>query len=268
MSGLALLALFLAASRAFRARDPASIHLAALAGVAGLVTLADAGFAPLFVASAACALAGVLAANPSKRVVIAGALLLAPHAVLPFVTRPTAAEREQRLALVQGLRWIRENTASGGPFNSSTARSDWGVLVDPRWGELVAYHARRPAFAARSAAFSRPEAVREALHLVREAPAEELVARMHARGLRLAFGTALSPRPIAATSALDLALWKSPDPAQPDVPGLVRKFTSDAFRPLDDSTPFTPGSAAAPVAVVWSVPGTPAPRTPSMRAPR
>lgn len=268
VTGLAIFALFLACRRAWRTREPASIHLAALTGVAGLATLADTEFAPLFVVSAACALAGVLAAKPSRWVVIAGALLLVPHAVVPFLTRPTAAEREQRIALVQGLRWIRENIAAGGPFNSSSARGDWGVLVDPRWGELVAYHARRPAFASRSAAFSQPEAVREALRLTREAPAEDLVARMNALGLRLAFGSGLSADPTSPSGAIELALWKSPDPAQPDVPGLTRAFTSDTFRGLDGSAPFAPGRAAAPVAVVWQLEGTFAPRTPTMRAPR
>lgn len=268
VTGLAILALFLACTRALRTREPAAIHLALLASVSALVTLADAEFAPLFVASAACAFAGVLAATPSRWIAIAGALLLAPHLVLPFVTRPTPAEREQRIALVQGLRWIRDNTASGGPFNSSSARGDWGVLVDPRWGDLVAYHARRPAFASRSAAFSQPEAVREALRLTREAPSEELVARMNVHGLRLAFASGWSADPAAASGALGQALWQAPDPARPDVPGLQRAFTSDTFRTIDGSAPFAPGRTAAPVAVVWQLEGTFAPRMPTMRAPR
>lgn len=261
----AALGLALACALALRTREPAAVHLALLAGVTGMLALAERDFAPLFVAASACAVAGALPAlsAPGRRSVPTAlfAFALLPGLILPVAFRRSANERELVLEFVTALRWIRAEVPSGGPFNSSSSRSTWGILATPAMGELVAYHARRPVLASSSAALSHPDLVREARHLAHRATPEEIVGRMRAHGLTLAISSGLytpfergddpnEPRGLATWSGLDL-----------DLPGATRILRSDGRVEISFY-------ASWPVAVVWSLEGVPQPRTPSLIAPR
>lgn len=264
---LAVAGLALAADGLRRGREPSIVHLALLAAVGGALALAEPATAALFVACGAVALAGAFPAivdrNRRRAAAAFAFLALVPGVALPVLFRPDERDREDVRELVAALRWIRASVPAGGPFNSSSARSSWGVLAAPAMGELVAYHARRPVLASRTAALSHPDLVREAEQLALRANPADIADRMRAHGLRLAVSSGLwipyddhgepdEPRgPV---------VFPLPD-AGPELPGATRLLVSDGRVPI---APYLHW----PAAVVWGVQGEPTPRTPTVSPPR
>jgi hypothetical protein len=256
-------------------RDPASVHRASLALATALLVVADPAFAPLFVVAGGLGFAGGLGSvaepgtgansraslqesSTQQRWLLAlAALVLGLPAVIGVVSPPSDAQRENRLAWISALRWIRTEVPPGGPFNSSSARSTWGILVDPGDGELVAYHARRPVLCSATGAFSHPDLAREAHELTTSASMDVVAGRMRAHGLQLAVQRGIHADPARfASEGLFAAARGHTDPSP-----LERVFASDAHVRLA-------GDERIPAAVIWSLGGEPAPRAPSVRPPR
>lgn len=148
-----VLALVSAACVLRRRHEPPVV--AALATVVALAAAAliEPAATPLFVVAVACVVAlgldALEATAPLRARVLgaaAGVLAFAPLAVEAFAPA-RAAQREERLEVVAGLRWMRANTAAESAFNAPSGDSGRAVLATPRTGPLVAYHARRPPFA-------------------------------------------------------------------------------------------------------------------------
>lgn len=262
---VSIAALMPALRRALADRRPEAVHLALLATTTGALAFAEPATASLFAAAAACALAGALADSTERaqRIWLAagGSMLLVVAALDRRASWRTPVEREGVLDAIASLRWIRAEVPPGGPFNSSSARSTWGILVDPAAGELVAYHARRPVLAAGAAAFSRPELVREARHLAREAGGEEIVARMRAHGLVLAVAIPSLAGPasgLLGARGVD-ATWAGEVP----LPGATRLLPREVADVSDAMRSGGPG-----LTVVWSLDAVTSPRQPALVAPR
>ena len=242
-------------------RGAESLHLFMLALTTAVLASVSADFAPLFVLASACALAGSLStivAERHQRWWLAGvALFLTLRAGAHVIARDSDSVRENRLAWFSALRWIRSEVPPGGPFNSSSSRSTWGILSDPRDGELVAYHARRPVLGSTAGAFSHPELASEALHLADSATLAEIVARMRVHGLTLAVARGIDqdPQRIAKGSLLAAAR----DGVETE--DLRRIFVSDGSVRLAED-------ARIPAAVIWRLEGPLPTRTPTLKAPR
>jgi hypothetical protein len=73
------------------------------------------------------------------------AAVLAAHAGAGFLVEPDMALHETRVEIARGLRWMRDNTPSPGPWNAPRAQQDYGVLSVPARGAEIAWEARRPA---------------------------------------------------------------------------------------------------------------------------
>jgi hypothetical protein len=108
----------------------------------------------------------------------------------------------ETLAWLRGLRWMREGTASPGPWNAPMSRADWGVLALSRHGEAIAFHARRPALLSRLEAMERPQRVALAHSLLagRDLAALEAFMRaQEARYLMIAEGDSAALEPLLGT---------------------------------------------------------------------
>jgi len=246
--------------RLFAKRDAASVHLASLAVVATGLAIVERATSPLCIAACAVALAGGMASRmsvPKQRMtcfVLSGILVLYALVVGWGTASTDRLSTNERLERFAALRWIRDNVPAGGPFNSSSAKSTWGILADPSEGELVAYHARRPVLASSAAAFSHPEVFDEARRLAREATGPEIVERMRVRGLRLA---------VASHSQGGLLGWAGRDATwngEIPLPG--------AERLVPRELPQTFSGIRTTIPIVWSIGGDFTPRTPSLIAPR
>jgi len=253
-------AALVATLRLVRERDAASLHLALLVFVSTVLALVEHRTSPLCVAASAVALAGGIASLGSMRAQrwwlgIVGAML----AVVALVHGKLAANARasfpsETVDRFAALRWIRDNVPAGGPFNSSSAKSAWGILADPAEGELVAYHARRPVLASSAAAFSNPESFVEARRLAREATGVVIVERMRVHGLRLG---------VASHTQGGLLGWVGREVTwngEIPLPG--------AERLIPRELPTTFSGARPTIPIVWSVGIVTAPRVPSVIAPR
>lgn len=155
-----------------RRDDPARIVLSAFGLLTFALALCVRGAMPIFVVALAVCVGAAFDAATSEdaptrgRVPLVGAVALAAVLVVaafaPTLARVDSAQREERIAFVAGLRWMRANTPSGGPWNSPQSTATWGVLSTVADGPLVQYHARRPALVSPSAALSGLSTVREA----------------------------------------------------------------------------------------------------------
>jgi hypothetical protein len=165
---------FLAAWTVLRKQrpDPAQLVLFALGAFTFVLALAVRGAMPLFVVALALSVGAAFDAATSdeapvqNRAPIFGAIalivVLAVAGFVPTLRRADPALREERIAFVAGLRWMRANTVSSGPWNSPQSSAAWGVLSTVADGPLVQYHARRPALVSPSAVLSGLAAVRDA----------------------------------------------------------------------------------------------------------
>jgi hypothetical protein len=127
---------------------------------------------PIAVIAVACTLGrGVdmawASADPKQRKAALQITLFAPALLLLSVISVWRREsdpslREERIELVAGLRWMRANTESGGPWNSPRSPGSWGVMSPIDCGALVQYHARRPALVSPWSVLSGPQQVEAA----------------------------------------------------------------------------------------------------------
>jgi len=120
---------------------------------------------------------------------IAGAavpLALAPSVAGVYAT--TEAEYDDladwRGEVLGGLRWMRANTPSPGPWNASKGVQDYGVLSAWGLGHLIEYHARRPSIATNFGSFVGEEGFRESSRALLAPEPGELVRRMDRLGAR------------------------------------------------------------------------------------
>ncbi len=261
VSFLCLAGIPLVGWQAWQQRDVARFHIFAFALVTTALVLVSRDFAPFFVLGGAAALASIFPASHFERRPrwwIAGvAGLLGVAATVHVFARPSPADRESRLAWIAALRWIRAEVPPGGPFNSSSARSTWGILADPRDGEIVAYHARRPVLGSGAGAFSHPDLAREALLLTTSTGIDEVVERMRVQALRLVVQRGIDVDPVDFADDGPFALARR----NAGTPDLQRVFVSDTWARLA-------GEERMPAAVVWSLTEVEAPRTPVIRPPR
>ncbi len=268
LSSVATVGVGFACVRAFVHRDAAALHLALLALATAALAVLEPATASLHAVAAACAFAGAIASLRSART--QSMIVLAVAAVLVLVASFAHAKQrfserlrrqDDRIDAFASLRWIRSQVPAGGPFNSSSAMSSWGILADPRLGELIAYHARRPVFASNSAAYSEPQRVREAQQLAEELDGATIVARMHAHRVTLAIACpALAGGGGILGSAGESATWNERVP----LPGATRLLPLQVPKIESSSTArFAPWQ----LTVVWSLEGPPPPREPSLVAP-
>lgn len=241
-------------------RDAPSLHLASLVLVTTALACFERATTSLCVLACAVAVAGGITSLWSERAqrwwLVGLGLPLVLVALIDARFRaefgsgfPT--EKVERFA---ALRWIRDNVPAGGPFNSSSAQSTWGILANPYEGELVAYHARRPVLASSAAAFSHPELFEEAARLVSDAKGPEIVERMRVRRLRLA---------IASHTNGGLLGWAGREAI---VAGETVLPGAELLVPRE--LPQSWGSVRTAFPIVWSIGEGTAPRVPSMIAPR
>ncbi|MBL8862098.1 MAG: hypothetical protein JNK02_08805 [Planctomycetes bacterium] len=263
--GLVLLggaALVAASWATARRRDGASLHLAALAVVALLVAVAEPQASPLAVAVCALALAGALPALCAERGQAAWLGVGTAGLLVVLLARggPTPAERDELREAIAGLRWIRREVAAGGPFNSSSASSTWGILADPRLGELVAYHARRPVLASRASCFALPDGYAEAAELAASRDGARIAARMQAQRLSVALAAPVLARGAGLLGADGVEAARE---GRVPIPGATQLLPREApARPDADRPPSAPPLAA------WFLEGAATPRGPALVPPR
>jgi hypothetical protein len=169
LSCLALIPCWLVLKR--RPIDAADLVLIALSAVTFLLTAFTRAAMPLFVVALALSIGATLdavTADAGDRArfrafaAAGGFVLLLSLACVPrLVEARDPALREERIAFVAGLRWMRAGTDSGGAWNAPRAPSEWGVLSTIADGPLVQYHARRPALASPAGALASIENLRE-----------------------------------------------------------------------------------------------------------
>ena len=166
--------------------EPVGLYLLVLSvGTLG-ATLVDPELAPWCVAASALLCARVATqwgqGTRERRWLlgVAGAVLAA-HTLAGFLVQPDLALHETRVEIARGLRWMRENTPSPGPWNAPRAQPDWGVLSVPSRGAEVAWQARRPAVFSEAGAYGSLESFRAGSKAWR---GEEFVRSMHICGAR------------------------------------------------------------------------------------
>ena len=169
-----------------RKLEPVGLYLFVLSVGALLATLVDPELAPWAVLSGAVLLARVATdwgegTRERRWALGVCAAVLAAHAFAGLLVEPDLALHETRVEIARGLRWMRENTPSPGPWNAPRAQQDWGVLCVPARGAEVAWQARRPAVFSAVGAYGNLDAQRDAARALR---GEDLVRAMHACGAR------------------------------------------------------------------------------------
>ncbi len=175
---------------------PDRLLLALLGLVGAVMTLGQLRFGNSFVIPMTCTIAVSLAdcarsgSRRGKILAIAGGLVVAISAarsIHAIASVPEAEYRELahwRAEVLGGLRWMRTETPSPGPFNAPDHPQDYGVLAPWGLGHLVEYHARRPTIATNFGSFVGERGFRGAARALLETSPERFVARMHALGAR------------------------------------------------------------------------------------
>jgi len=139
-------------------RRPERLLLLAFGAAALAFALCDVRFASAFHASAVLTLALALVETLGRpegsprlraRLLRLAFLLALPLAAAPLLSPagdpPSAARRS---AWIEGLRWIRAQTPSAGPFNHANAGGEWSIVSSPAAAGSIVLHARRPVAAA------------------------------------------------------------------------------------------------------------------------
>jgi len=218
--------------------DPSGLYLLVLSVGTLVATLVDPDLAPWCVVAGALLFARVATqwgkGTRERRWVfaVAGALLAA-HALAGFLAQPDMALHESRVEIARGLRWMRDNTPSPGPWNAPRAQPDWGVLSVPARGAEVAWQARRPAVFSEAGAYGDLESLRAEQRALSAVDAEAALRAMHTCGVRY-----LVTSPLDGQAEFDLN-W-----------GLQRVYAS---RRLIDATGHAPG-AVGPAISIWELP--------------
>jgi hypothetical protein len=224
-----------------RGLDARGLYLLVLSAGALVATLLDPALAPWCVAASALLLAHVAtgwgAGTRERRWALGvGAAVLAAHALAGFLARPDMALHETRVEIARGLRWMRENTPSPGPWNAPRARPDWGVLALPARGAEIAWQARRPALASEAGAHGAPAPLLAALQALQARSGDALLRAMRSCSARY-----------LVTTPLD---------GQPEIPlewGLQRVYASR--RMIDAAGRAAAGSSiVGPALSIWELP--------------
>ncbi len=138
-------------------RSAERAHLVLLAGVLAVMTMGQQRFGNAFAIPFACVCAVALhdvarrfADTVLRKAALVGmaaaALSVLPSARSVFQTTPDEYRdlAEWRGEVVRGLRWMRTNTPSPGPWNAPDHPQDYAVLSSWGLGHMIEYHARRP----------------------------------------------------------------------------------------------------------------------------
>lgn len=164
-----------------RRRDPLHALLLALSFLAFACALFDARFHALVHVSLAASVALLVGEEAStsargwnKHARQALALVVVLGAASAWL-RGTPLEPATKHEFVDGLRWLRANSSSPGPFNNADAHQEWRVWSAPALAGSIAYHARRPVLAASIGGRSAPREPQLAV-------ADELLAHLDANG--------------------------------------------------------------------------------------
>jgi asparagine N-glycosylation enzyme membrane subunit Stt3 len=86
--------------------------------------------------------------------------------------------------VLSGLRWMRDNTPSPGPWNDPLAEPSYGVLASWSDGHLIEYHARRPTVATNFGSFLGVENFQAAPDALLESDPDEFVRKLEALDVR------------------------------------------------------------------------------------
>ncbi len=141
---------------------------------------------------------------------IAGAVLVA-HALAGLLFQPDLALHETRVEIARGLRWMRDNTPSPGPWNAPRAQPDWGVLAVPARGMEIAWEARRPAVFSEAGVYGSVDTLKGASTALRATSAEDLARAMHACGARYLVLTPLDDRGYQSVCNLPVSMGGAPN---------------------------------------------------------
>ncbi|MFT5287365.1 MAG: asparagine N-glycosylation enzyme membrane subunit Stt3 [Planctomycetota bacterium] len=172
-------------------KDAARVHLVLLGLAMAWMTLGQQRFGNTLAIPFACVLAlGFhdltvrFAATRLKKPLLAimgvSTLLLLPSFTSVFA--PTEDEyrdlADWRSEIVRGLRWMRTETPSPGPWNAPKHRGDYGVLASWGLGHMIEYHARRPSITTNFGSFVGERNFTEAARALLETEPTELARRM------------------------------------------------------------------------------------------
>jgi len=216
-----------------RSFDAVGLYLLVLSVGTLLATCIDPRLAPWCVVASALLLARAATqwgkgVRERRWALGAGALVLAAHALAGLLAEPDMALHETRVEIARGLRWMRENTPSPGPWNAPRAQPDWGVLSVPSRGAEIAWQARRPAVFSEAAAYGNLDSLRIGSKALR---GEDFERSMHACGARYLALTsfdeplAIDPgwglqrvyaSPRTASGAPAISIWELPRPKRED----------------------------------------------------
>lgn len=221
-----------------RKLEPVGLYLILLSLGALLATLVDPELAPWCVLSGALLLARVAtewgaAARARRWTLGVCAAVFAAHVAAGLLVEPDPALHETRVEIARGLRWMRDNTPSPGPWNAPRAQLDWSVLGAPARGAEIAWQARRPAVFSEAGAYGNLEKLHTAEQALR---GEDLVHSMHACGAHYLL-------------TLPIDLQHDPDPQW----GLQRVYAS--ARLVDAAGHASAGQGPrAPAITIWALP--------------
>ena len=221
--------------------EPVGAYLLVLSVGTLVATLVDPDLAPWCVVAGALLLARVASqwgkGTRERRWVLGVCVaVLGAHALAGLLVEPDMALHETRVEIARGLRWMRDNTPSPGPWNAPRAQPDWGVLAVPSRGAEIAWQARRPAVFSEAGAFGDLASLHAAQAALGAASAEDALRAMHSCGVRY-----LVSSPLDGQAQFD-AQW-----------GLQRVYASPR---LIDATGHAPGALglAGPAISIWELP--------------
>jgi hypothetical protein len=220
-----------------RARvEPVGLYLLVLSLGMLIATIVDPELAPWCVVASALLLARIATqwgkgTRERRWVIGVGLAVLAAHALAGLLVEPDMALHETRVEIARGLRWMRENTPSPGPWNAPRAQPDWGVLAVPARGTEIAWQARRPAVFSEAGAHGNLDSLLMGSKALR---GDEFVRSMHGCGARY------------------LALTSFDEPLAIDPSwGLQRVYASPR---LVDRAGHSVQGAGAPAISIWELP--------------
>jgi len=176
-------------------RSAERAHLCLLALAMAVMAIGQQRFGNTLAIPFACTLA--LAFNQAARqfaesrgrtLVLAGmgaaSLALLPSVLSVFETTDDEYRdlAEWRGEVIGGLRWMRTNTPSPGPWNAPHHPQDYGVLSSWGLGHLIEYHARRPSITTNFGSFVGERNFREAAAALAETDPQEFLRRVRELG--------------------------------------------------------------------------------------
>lgn len=243
--------------------DTVTLGLGIFTTTLAVASLATALAVPLWVVAVACALARAIDQEvSSRRIAIAAGAACAVSLALALKSNlvgPDAQARQERLDFVAGLRWLRTNSESGGPWNSPGTPNSWGVLSNTADGPLVLYHARRPALASPWGMLSGPEPLRETAQRFHGDDLAVLERWMHGQGAQYVVTAGRASRrnrdmsarteSVQSNGVADRLLDAATEPARP-IGGFSLEFVSKRRVDADGKTVLD-GALGRPVIAIW-----------------